>query len=396
MTKVQTLYVFAVVMGIATANAQENQITGQPVIDETSTLTKSISPTEINSVKYKADVEVYGEAFSITDNYFKEGGAFTDIVPHINARYNSWLALDFQFELFFRSANTESRFTQEGKATRALFIDSAALVVNPLPGLTLSGGIIYQAINPIRSIVSEEGSAGASEKYEIPINPQNKFILIASELIPNSGTVTPGIIDDAPSAFFLTQTLEYEADIKALRTEVKMAVTHFEYGNLSSNVASDSMFIGNDIRSFSGIGPNTHFSIGFSGLESSAEAVTHLDRTLNMKLGTSIIQNTEAPSDRNFGAQGFVELTAKLGNIKISPALKYFKVGADVTPATYTILPYRYFDRQGFTVGMAVELIKEKITFFGNYTNSSLILPSRYLANREMYYLGLEAKYDVL
>ena len=38
----------------------------------------------------------------------------------------------------------------------------------------------------------------------------------------------------------------------------------------------------------------------------------------------------------------------------------------------------------------------QKINFYGSYTKGDVIEPSPYMADRESYILGLEAKYDIL
>ncbi len=44
---------------------------------------------------------------------------------------------------------------------------------------------------------------------------------------------------------------------------------------------------------------------------------------------------------------------------------------------------------------MNLELIKQKLIFFGNYTKADVIQNSPFLSDREIYNLGVEVNYDL-
>ena len=71
-------------------------------------------------------------------------------------------------------------------------------------------------------------------------------------------------------------------------------------------------------------------------------------------------------------------------------------MAADVTPATYTISPNRFQNRKGYKIEIDVQLEKEKLLFYASFTRANVLQDTLYLADRNMFNLGLEAKYDFL
>jgi len=45
--------------------------------------------------------------------------------------------------------------------------------------------------------------------------------------------------------------------------------------------------------------------------------------------------------------------------------------------------------------GLSLELVKQKVIFFGNYTKAQEIVDSPFLSDREIYNIGVEVNYDL-
>ena len=50
----------------------------------------------------------------------------------------------------------------------------------------------------------------------------------------------------------------------------------------------------------------------------------------------------------------------------------------------------------GFVATIKVELEKEKVDFYAGFTRGTVINPNYYIADRDMYTLGVEAQHDIL
>lgn len=393
-TKFSALVILSFITFTSVVQAQEAasiaQLTGEVKLEP--------PPPQFGPTKYKLHVDTLIMGQSTRDALSKSNAGLTDIAPRLDVIYNSWLSFDFQLEAFFVAGNGESFYTDEGKSSNGIYLDEAAVNLEPLPDLVFRGGALYTSLNPLLSIMSQNSFLGASQKYELKTAKSAfKVSAVADESVPSSGTVNKGLIDDAPNAYFLTQTLRADLVAASMATTFSVASTHYEFGNLSSNVASDSVLIGNNPSSFEGTKTNTQYLIGFEGFETAASVLTDWSKRITTELIGSYIQNNQAfNATAGTGDQAQLKVTTKFERFNIIPSYTLFHMGADVTPATYTITPVRYQDRDGFTAMLKFELKKEKISFFGSYTNGTLIQPNPYLADREIYALGVEGKYDIL
>ena len=358
-------------------------------------LPQSVTPSA--PIKFKGILDILEIGREYDDKYMQSAGSLTVVTPHFDAIYNSWMNFDLELSGIFVAGNTKNLYTDEGKGTNIVILDEAAVNFKPVKGFDIRIGALITKINPILSIMSENAFVGAIEKYNIIDIPDTFKLSLASEqAIPSAGTVTPGLIDDAPNAYFWTATLAGDLNATAIHSRIKLATTAFEFGNLSSNVATDSRLIGNSPDSFEGVGDTARFSVGFGGFETALSFKTDWTKTLSTEFVGSTIINRQAPSDRNNGVQAFVNLKKKFQDVNLVPSFGMFDMAADVTPATYTIFPNRYHNRKGYTIELDVQLEKQKLVFFGSYTRANVLQDSVYLANRNMFNLGVEAKYDFL
>jgi hypothetical protein len=369
--------------------------------DET-TLTTQVPNSDVEAPwkpeKIKMQFDALVEGRNIVDQLDKSAVVMTLLDPKAQITFNSWLAFDFELFAFFNEGNGRSLYIDEGKTSDGVYMGEASAVFTPIDGLELKGGALEVGINPILSVMSSNTFMGATQKYTLKVKG-DEFTLAAmsTESVPSSGTVTKGLIDDADNAFYMAQSLEADWKPKAGTASARFALAHFQFGNLSNNVASDSSLIGNDPRAFDGIGSGSHFIIGFGGFETAAELAADLTPHLTATLTGSYIRNIEAASDVNgTGTMVNLALTTKFDRVNLIPSVRYFSVGPDVTPATFSILPERFNDRQGFTAMLKCELKREKVNFFGSYTRGQVLEQNPYLADRDTYLIGVEGKYDIL
>lgn len=365
----------------------------------TNSLHAEVEKSELSTtpLKFKSNLDVLEIGRNYQDQYLKSVSSLTVITPHIDVIYSSWLSFDLEVSGVFIAGNTKNFYNDEGRSANLVLLDEAAINFKPIKALEFRGGALNTKINPILSIMSDNTFFGATQKFALESAASTlKASLTLNEAIPSSGTVTHGLIDDAPNAYFFTETLAGEWSIAPLKTKINVASTHFEFGNLSSNVASDSVLIGNSPESFDGRGLNAHYIIGFAGFETAASIKTEWTPKVSTEIVGSTIINQQGPSDRNNGFQAFANIKRKFRSFNLIPSYGVFDIAADVTPATYTIMPNRYQNRKGYTIELDVQLEKQKIVFFSSYTRANVLQGNQYSADRDMFNLGLEAKYDFL
>ena len=155
------------------------------------------------------------------------------------------------------------------------------------------------------------------------------------------------------------------------------------------------MVSGNSPDSVAGTADNLNFVIGFAGNETAAVLETDWTARLKSTLKAVYIKNERGFVDTSEGRMGRFDLKMTFGNMALKPSVTVFNVEADTTPGGYTILANRYNNRKGYVAGLSLEMIKQKLTFFGNYTKATEIVDSPFLFDREIYNLGVEVNYDI-
>jgi hypothetical protein len=290
----------------------------------------------------------------------------------------------------------QNYYSDEGAASSATVIDEFAINLKPFSFSTFKFGALEGRLNPLVTVMTPNTYMGAVQRFEFATDKDLvKLMIQTNQQMPGEGVKTGGLVDQQKSPFFLAGTAQLDLKAEPVSTTFKLAATRFQFGNLSNATAKSSLLKGNSPQSFTGQGDATQFLIGFLGTESAAVIESELTNNITTTLKASLIKNDRAPEDRNQGQTGAFGVKFKKGNVAYTPTLTTFNVQADVTPAAYTISPNRYNNRKGQKMEMKVELEKQKLMFYGNYTRADELIENPYLSDREIYNIGVEAKYDL-
>lgn len=343
------------------------------------------------SKKANLTVTVYGR--SVEDNFARSQQVASLIKPEFVANYGNYLEFGGAALAVIGTGNASNFWNDDGKPSNSVLIDEGYLKIKPHSNLNIKFGAIKTKINPLTSILSENTWIGSVEKWQIGAD-NSHIALQAVQAIPGSGSVSKRIYDDGTQAYFLAQTVLGKIKSEETGTELILAGTRYQFENLSTNVATDSYFLGNSLTSFEGVGKALRYKIGFMGTESGMDLKQAVGKHEACFFATQI-KNDQAPSETNSGYNIGGCFKMVIGNLSVKPMYTRFDYGADVTPATYTLVTSRYHNRSGNRVGLDVELIKEKLAFKSYYIKADLKDQNYYLADREIYNLAVEAKYDL-
>ncbi len=350
---------------------------------------------EDRPTKYEGSVKVATLGRSVQDEDLKSTVGWAFISAGMSVEYFDWLTFRLSVLGMFGEGAAQNYLNEEGKSATAFGLDRTSVDLKPFKALTLSAGVINYGINPLVSAMSAASSLGAEQKLELQNEAETlKLSLIGSEVMPSTG-LSKTSVDQDRSPFFLSATAMVEGKIEPIRSTGKLAATSFRFGNLPSTAAAGALTAGNSLSSVSGLGENMQFAIGFAGVESAAVLETEWTTNLKTILKTGIIKNDRAFEGQNEGRISRAEIEWTRGNVKYIPGVTLFEVESDVTPGTFTILVNRMNNRRGLKGTMEVELIKQKISFFGNYAKYNEIESTPFLSDREVYNLGLEVNYDL-
>lgn len=332
----------------------------------------------------------------IDDNYAHANQGLTILNPEMNVKYGDYITVNLDFVGLFATGNASNFWTEDGKASNTILLSDCYARFNFHKNISVRAGALKSTINPISSIMPATfGGAfmGAQEEWQIGADESN-LTLTAYQAIPSSGTVSKRIYDDGTQAYFLSQTAIGKFKSNKSGTELKVAGTRFQFENLSTNVANDSYFLGNSLSAFEGSSKAFRFRHGFMGTEVAGSLKQDVGRH-EAAVFVSHIVNDQAPENKDRGNIRGASVKLVKGNYTFKPSYSEFNYDADVTPVTYTTVTSRFQNRTGYRVGFDIELKKEKLALRNYYIKMDLKDQNPYLADREIYNIALEAKYDI-
>lgn len=345
--------------------------------------------------KYSGSVKVTTLGRGIDDKNLKSKVGWAFVEAGIDTEYTDWLSFGIGVVGIFGEGAGQNYLSEDGGGKSLLILDYASVNLKPWKPLTLKTGVIGYQINPIYTTMSPGTSLGAEQKLELATPSETfKFTLQGNETVPSVG-VTKGLVEGEKNPFFLAGSAIGEVNIKLINTKFKVAGTQFRFGNLPKSQAKDSLTSGNSVNAVAGVGDQMTYVIGFAGTETAAQIETDWTSKFRTTAKAVYIKNERGYEDTNEGRMGRLDVRMVFGNLALKPSITLFEVEADTTPAGYTILANRYNNRKGQVAGLSLELVKQKVIFFGNYTKADEIVDSPFLSDREIYNVGVEVNYDL-
>ncbi|OYZ18105.1 MAG: hypothetical protein B7Y39_14150 [Bdellovibrio sp. 28-41-41] len=359
----------------------------------TTSASAAVKPEEKNK-KLSGSVKVTTLGRGIQDQNLKSKVGWTFVEAGVDTEYTDWLAFNIGVVGVFGEGAGQNYLSDEGGGSSGLFLDYAGINIKPISQINLKAGVIGYQINPLYTTMSPGTSLGAEEKFELATPSETfKFTLQGNQAVPSVG-VSKGLTQEDKNPFFLAGSVIGEINAKPIGTKLKVAGTQFRFGNLPKSQAKNSLTSGNSVNSVSGVGDEMQYVIGFAGTEAAATLETDWTSKVKTTAKAVMIQNDRI-SEANKGRMGRFDLRMVFGNVALKPSVTVFEVEADTTPAGYTILANRYNNRKGQVAGLSLELVKQKVIFFGNYTKADEIVDSPFLSDREIYNIGVEVNYDL-
>jgi hypothetical protein len=344
--------------------------------------------------KLSGSVKVTTLGRGIQDKNLKSKVGWTFVEAGVDTEYTDWLAFNIGVVGVFGEGAGQNYLSDEGGGSNALILDYAGINIKPIQQINLKAGVIGYQINPLYTTMSPGTSLGAEEKFELATPSETfKFTLQGNQAVPSVG-VSKGLTQEDKNPFFLAGSVIGEINAKPIATKLKVAGTQFRFGNLPKSEAKNSLTSGNSVNSVAGVGDEMQYVIGFAGTEAAATLETDWTSKVKTTAKAVMIQNDRI-TEANKGRMGRFDLRMVFGNIALKPSVTVFEVEADTTPAGYTLLSNRYNNRKGQVAGLSLELVKQKVIFFGSYTKADEIVDSPFLSDREIYNIGVEVNYDL-
>lgn len=381
-------FVTAAFVALLASISKAQQVSKLPIAD--------VAPnTPSDDKAYKPSAKILFSVFgrSVEDEFSRSHQGVTVVNPEIFVKYGDVITLGLDFAAFIGTGNASNFWNDDGKAPNTFILFEGFAKVNLHKNIFVRAGAIRTPLNPLTSIMTPGTFMGFHEEWQIGADNSN-ITLNSYQAIPSAGTVSRRIYDDGTQAYFLSQTIMGKLKSEETGSELRLAATRFQFENLSTNVANDSYFLGNSLASFEGSSKSFRFRHGFMGTESAINVKQALGAHELFLFGSTIL-NDEAPVGKNDGNIIGASIKLVFGNYAYRPSYSVFNYEADVTPTTYTTLTARFHNRTGYRFGFDIELLKEKLALKNYYIKMDLKDANPYLADREVYNIALEAKYDI-
>ena len=380
------------------------------------------SHSEVNPIKQEIRIEIDDTKKVESDRIYKGqvsytlmGRRFDD--PFVNSRWGRAIidmSLSAEYENWFEANLSVAQLLSSGSASyqlgvteagpsNGLFLNEATVAIKPFDFLTAKAGVIEVQYNPIISMFTTQGQAGGSLRMSHS-NDTNmgvfKVHLEGSQSIP---TVSRGsvITDEGTNPLLTLGTLSTELKNEDSGTRARLSATHFEYTDLSTATAADSLRTGSTVVG----NKDFQFAYEFRGKEYAAAIDQQIALSHEIRAKASLISNERAPKGLRDGYQYRLEYARTFNKWKIIPGFTQFRVEGDALPSLYAIGSYGYTNREGYNLAVKIEIPKQKVNVFTGYTNAKAInkngvnantsQASTYQADREIFTLGAEVKYDI-
>jgi hypothetical protein len=372
-------------------------LVGFSAFAETSTVSAPLkTPKQFSDRTYKGDVAflIHGKRFD--DAVVNSRYARLFISLTLEANYRDWFQARFAATQILTSGQASNLYgvTEAGTSDGLLF-QEASLNLIPVKGVEASTGIIAVDLNPLYSQMMGQSNAGGALKADLK-GDLGTLGMYASQSIPGTGTSNRVTDEDTlPLLTVGTLSLEFPADTVGFN--FKTAATQFVFTDLSSQAAADAQKKGSTIV---GNGSGGYlFAYEFRGTEYAAAIEQNVFRADKITIKGSTVRNELAPDGQNMGWQGNLKYLKSFNKWTLTPSYTRFHMESDALPSAYSLLNLGFSNRDGASYAVTIDFPKEKFSIFGGYVNSNVLnqnsTAGMFQADRDIYTLGAEAKYDI-
>jgi hypothetical protein len=176
-------------------------------------------------------------------------------------------------------------------------------------------------------------------------------------------------------------------------SNIKIFAGLFEYKNLSTAQARQSLFFGNTVT---GNSSSASFFLPYRGYEGGLKATLPLASHWRGTLSGNIVRNTAAPQGSNVGYLGKFQINYLGDTYSVSPEIGYFNDQSDSAPAVFSDSFLNSKNHKGYLAGVVYKNDAKKYSLFGRWMHSDPLVSQLYGSSDNSILLGTEVRYDLL
>lgn len=351
---------------------------------------------------YNADLAYTMMGRRFDDPFVNSRWGRSIIEASIGVKYEEWLKAKLAAVQIFTSGSVGSQLgVSEAGATNGLFLDEASLTLTPAKWIEGSAGVLSISYSPVMSFFSGAAQAGGMLTFQEKNKDGFSASFKVSQSIPTSVAKGNIITDEGTNPLLTLATAYLDLKNNSTGSRIHGSATHYEYTDLSTATASDSLRTGSTVTG----GKDFQFVYEFRGKEFALGIEQEIGISYEIKLKGNVISNERAPEPLRNGEQVRLELERKFNKWNLIPSVTQYRIEGDALPSSYSLGSFGYTNREGYAANLKVEIPKHNFNVFAGYTNAKAINKdgqnldvsqnSTFQADREVFTIGAEVTYEL-
>lgn len=284
--------------------------------------------------------------------------------------FSDILTTNLEAGVTLETGSTQQLFTDEFRPQQALSLTEARVNFLPARWFKLYLGALDQSHHGSPIFISSKTFPAVLEYFTIPGLGRWQVSANAQQAVPTSQTFSTRSIGKEPSPMLYTGNLR--VGYRHLGVfEATARGTYFTFRNLTRGLAQDGRFYGNTVLGTGAEG--ARFFYLYEGVEAGVDTTIHFSPTWKLSLGNSYVNNSKAPRPKNRAQYVFGGVRYAGERFHVMPQFGWLRAESDASPAYYTSRVFAHNNRKGYTAGLQVRLVPERIVFDALYVKSKVI-----------------------
>lgn len=375
---------------------------GTPAWAQESVLTTTLParsdlPSRPSTKPYKADLKISLAGRSFQDEIVNARYSRSVIGFNGRADFLDVLSGNLSAAQYFTSGAASNLYgvTEVGAGLNGALVEEASLKLHSEEDASVTAGILKVDLNPVSSIMGQGNWMGASLDGQKALGDLTLSV-DGTQATPTSKDTSNRVLDEGTLPLFSTASLKAEQKFGDSGVSLAAAASHFVFTDPSSQAAVDSQKIGSTVL---GVGKTADFVYEYRGMEYGVKLKKVFTGLSEISLEASTLRNELSPKNQNTGGQIKASTKYATDVYNLYADLSTFRIESDCLPAAYGPLFYGYTNRIGNGLSMKYEHKKTRIAVYGSYTQAQVLdkdaLSAQYQADRDIYAVGAEVKYDL-
>ncbi len=333
--------------------------------------------------------ELYGQGAELKTQSSQVGGLKLSLEGQYNLLESLKAVVSLQAK--YESGRSQS-FFGDLEPNTGIFAREAVVVYSPFQFIDIKAGVISQNWLDLPILIDRQTFPGGQVDIHVTTFDHLTTGLNAQSLIPTSQTLSSRTIDREATPTFQTQMAYVKWDDKKL--EVEQVYGRYDYDNLPSIVAWNSVRYGNDPARATAPFVSS-FLYDFSGWFTRTTIGYRVSSLWQPWVYLNVVKNTKAPETYNDAQSIGIGSHFYTSNYQFTLIAEHFFVESETVPAIYNSWAHGNTNKEGDGIEFHIAFLKKKFRIRGQYFQYKPInTTDSFQQDLQYFYLGVETGYD--